>query len=85
MEANADAVRLVKPYVDAGDATNLASAKTYADGKLATLFKGAGDNLPTAADRIGQLFIKTGATNPGLYVSTGTTTPGWKAVSYEAE
>lgn len=75
MEANQNAVRLVKPYVDkkAGDAANASVGK---------LFKGEGDNLPTAADKIGQLFIKTGSTNPGLYVSTGTTKPGWKAVSH---
>lgn len=42
--------------------------------------KGKGDTLPDTADFVGQLFIKTGATNPGLYSATGTTTPGWKAV-----
>ena len=45
------------------------------------VIKGKADDLPTAADFAGQLFVKTGATNPGLYVSTGTTTPGWKAVA----
>ena len=79
MEPNQDAVRLVKPYVDkkAGEAASAA-----ANAAVGKLFKGEGDDLPTAADKIGKLFIKTGSTNPGLYVSTGTTTPGWKAVSH---
>lgn len=79
MEPNQDAVRLVKPYVDkkAGEAASAA-----ANAAVGKLFKGEGDDLPTAADKIGQLFIKTGSTNPGLYVSTGTTTPGWKTVTH---
>lgn len=44
--------------------------------------KGKGDTLPDAADFIGQLFVRTGETDPGLYVATGTTTPGWKTVSH---
>lgn len=29
-----------------------------------------GPNLPATADHIGQLFIRTGPTSPGLYVAT---------------
>lgn len=93
-EANADAVRLVKPYVDNAIAAAISSALTNAltaeDGAIKTAianavgkyFKGTGDSLPASADVIGQLFVRTGATSPGLYVSTGTTTPGWKTVSH---
>ncbi len=93
-EANADAVRLVKPYVENAIASAISSALTNAltadDGAIKTaianavkaIFAGTGDNLPAAADVVGQLFIRTGATSPGLYVSTGTTTPGWKTVSH---
>lgn len=93
-EANADAVRLVKPYVENAIAQAISQAITTAltadDGAIKTAianavgayFKGTGDNLPAAADLVGQLFIKTGSTNPGLYVSTGTTTPGWKTVTH---
>ena len=93
-EANADAVRLVKPYVENAIAAAISSALTNAltaeDGAIKTAianavgkyFKGTGDSLPASADVIGQLFVRTGATSPGLYVSTGTTTPGWKTVSH---
>ena len=93
-EANADAVRLVKPYVDNAIAAAISSAITSAltadDGAIKTAianavgkyFKGTGDSLPASADVVGQLFVRTGATSPGLYVSTGTTTPGWKTVSH---
>ena len=93
-EANADAVRLVKPYVDSAVAAAISSALTNAltadDGAIKTAianavgkyFKGTGDSLPASADMVGQLFVRTGATSPGLYVSTGTTTPGWKTVSH---
>ena len=93
-EANADAVRLVKPYVDNAIAAAISSALTNAltaeDGAIKTAianavgkyFKGTGDSLPASADVVGQLFVRTGATSPGLYVSTGTTTPGWKTVSH---
>ena len=93
-EANANAVRLVKPYVDNAIAAAISSAITSAltadDGAIKTaianalkgIFAGSGDDLPAKADVVGQLFIKTGNTNPGLYVSTGTTTPGWKTVSH---
>jgi hypothetical protein len=66
---NADAVRLVKPYID----------KAIADAVGA--FISTGGTLPTAAKNKGELFVKTGE-DAGLYVSTGTTTPGWKAVSH---
>lgn len=93
-EANADAVRLVKPYVDNAIAAAISSALTNAltadNGAIKTAianavgkyFKGTGDSLPASADMVGQLFVRTGATSPGLYVSTGTTTPGWKTVSH---
>jgi hypothetical protein len=93
-EANADAVRLVKPYVENAIASAISAALTNAltadDGAIKTAianavgayFKGTGDSLPASADVVGQLFVRTGATSPGLYVSTGTTTPGWKTVSH---
>ena len=93
-EANADAVRLVKPYVDNAIAAAISSAinnaLTAEDGAIKTaianavkgIFAGSGDSLPAKADVVGQLFIRTGATSPGLYVSTGTTTPEWKTVSH---
>ena len=93
-EANADAVRLVKPYVENAIAAAISPALTNAltadDGAIKTAianavgkyFKGTGDSLPASADVVGQLFVRTGATSPGLYVSTGTTTPGWKTVSH---
>ena len=59
-----------------------AKANAAAAAAVAVFFKGKADTLPTAADFIGQLFVRTGSTSPGLYVSTGTTTPGWKAVSH---
>ena len=66
---NADAVRLVKPYIDA------AIKEALGD------FINKGGALPTAAKAVGELFVKTGE-DAGLYISTGTTTPGWKAVSH---
>lgn len=92
-EANADAVRLVKPYVENAIASAISSALTNAltaeDGAIKTaignavktVYAGAGGTLPASSDKIGQLFVKTGDTNPGLYVSTGTTTPGWTLVA----
>ena len=71
---NKDVLRVIKGFID--EAVGGAEAKT------GEVYKGKGDDLPTSADYIGQLFIKTGSTNPGLYVATGTTTPGWKAVSH---
>lgn len=86
MEANQDAVRLVKPYVDQKITEAVATAGAAATTAVATatqgVIKGKADALPAAADFVGQLFIRTGATDPGLYVATGTTTPGWKAVSH---
>ena len=75
MNYNQDIWRVIEEKVNAvvGEATAAAVAK---------ITKGQGDTLPTAADFVGQLFVKTGTTNPGLYVSTCTTTPGWKAVSH---
>lgn len=67
---NKDAVRLVKPYIDAAIKEALGG------------FIVIGDTEPSSAAAVGQLFLRTGSTNPGLYVSTGTTTPGWKAVSH---
>ena len=92
-EANADAVRLVKPYVENAIAAAISSAITTAltadDGAIKTaianavktVYAGSGDTLPSSSDKIGQLFVKTGATNPGLYISAGTTTPGWTLVA----
>jgi hypothetical protein len=77
---------LVKPLFDkaledaASNATTIATAK--ANEAVGVLFCGTGADLPTKATYVGQLFIRTGATSPGLYVSTGTTTPGWKTVSH---
>ena len=87
---NQDAVRLVKPWVEETISNAIAAAITAEDGAIKTaidtavgeLFAGAGDDLPAAAAKVGQLFIKTGSTSPGLYVSTGTTTPGWKTVTH---
>ena len=88
-EANADAVRLIKPYVENAISAAISSALTADDGAIKTaianavkeVYAGSGGTLPAAADKIGQLFVKTGATNPGLYISTGTSTPGWTLVA----
>lgn len=69
--SNQDAVRLVETFV-----------KEEAAKAVGVFIKGKADDLPTAADFVGQLFVKTGTTNPGLYVATGTTTPAWKAVEH---
>lgn len=81
MNYNQDIWRLIKEKVEAEINAAKTAAETAAATELAKLTKGQGDNLPAAADFVGQLFVKTGATNPGLYISTGTTTPGWKAVA----
>ena len=78
MNYNQDAWRLVEEKVKAEISSAVSTAITNA---VKGVIKGKADDLPTAADFVGQLFVKTGATNPGLYVSTGTTTPGWKAVA----
>ena len=70
MNINADVLRVIKPYIDEA----IATATT-------AVYKGKGDDLPAAADKIGQLFVKTGATNPGVYIATGTTTPNWTLVA----
>ena len=75
MNYNQDAWRLVEAKVKAEISAAVSAATQGA-------IKGKADDLPTSADFVGQLFVKTGATNPGLYVSTGTTTPGWKAVTH---
>jgi hypothetical protein len=75
---NKDVLRVIKGYIDGA----LAETEASAEAKTGEIYKGKGDDYPTSADFVGQLFIKTGSTNPGLYVSTGTTTPGWKAVSH---
>lgn len=92
-EANADAVRLIRPYVENAISAAISSALTTAltadDGAIKTaianavkeVYAGSGGTLPAAADKIGQLFVKTGDTNPGLYIATGTTTPGWTLVA----
>jgi len=95
-EANADAVRLVKPYVERTVAAAITSA--LADGGavqtaiaaavkagVEALYLGSGDNLPTGKTAVvGQLFVRTGATSPGLYVCTAQTssTSTWKTVSH---
>lgn len=81
MAYNQDAWRMVEEKVTEKCDAAKAAAQTAAATELAKLFKGKADDLPAAADFIGQLFVKTGNTNPGLYISTGTTTPGWKAVA----
>ena len=78
MAYNEDAWRLVEEKVRevvSGAVTTAVSAA------VAGITKGKADDLPAAADFIGQLFVKTGNTNPGLYISTGTTMPGWKSVA----
>ena len=74
MPYNQDAWRLVEAKVKEEAATAGAAAVTEA-------LAGSGGDLPTSAAKIGQLFVKTGASNPGLYISTGTTTPGWTLVA----
>lgn len=52
---------------------------------VGSYFAGSGDNLPTSATAVvGQLFIKTGNTSPGLYVCTAATSSAstWKTVSH---
>lgn len=51
-------------------------------GAVAGVIAGSGDDLPASAAKVGQLFLKTGTTNPGLYISVGTTTPDWRNVAY---
>ena len=95
-EANANAVRLVKPYVERtvaaaitsalaeGGAVQTAIAEAVKAG-VEQLYVGSGDDLPTSKTaKIGQLFVKTGNTNPGLYVCTAQTssTSTWKAVEH---
>ena len=78
-----------KVYVNGGTAESasfaaLASgsdATTAATDAATSVLKGKGDSLPDAADNIGQLFIRTGATSPGIYMSSGTTTPGWTLIA----
>ena len=81
---NQDAWRMVEEKVkDEISASEEASAAT-AEQKAADavgVFISKGETLPSSAEMVGQLFVKTG-TSAGLYVSTGTTTPGWKAVSH---
>lgn len=62
--------------------TEIGASGSATAAKTATDFIAKADSLPAKADFIGQLFVRTGNTDPGLYVSTGTTTPGWKAVSH---
>lgn len=78
MGYNQDAWRMVEEKV-----TEVATsaANTAASAATQGLVKGKADTLPTSADFVGQLFIKTGTTNPGLYSATGTTTPGWTLVA----
>lgn len=94
--ANADAVRLVKPFVEQTVAAAIAGA--LADGGavkeaianavsagVSAIYLGSGDDLPTGKTaKVGQLFVKTGNTNPGLYVCTAQTssTSTWKAVEH---
>lgn len=84
---NQDAWRMVEEPVKAAidakiTAADIAgTAEEKAAAAVAVYIKGMADDLPAAADFIGQMFIKTGATNPGLYSSTGTTTPAWKKVT----
>lgn len=70
MPYNQDAWRLVEAKVK----------EAIADA-IGGVIAGSGDELPTSAAKVGQLFLKTGTTNPGLYSSTGTTTPNWTAVA----
>lgn len=80
---NQDAWRMVEQKVNEVVSSTVTSTVTSAvSAAVAGITKGKGDDLPAAADFVGQLFVKTGTTNPGLYVSTGTETPGWKAVSH---
>lgn len=78
MGYNQDAWRMVEEKVKAEASSAASSAASAA---TQGLVKGKGDSLPAAADFVGQLFIRTGTTNPGLYSATGTTTPGWTAVA----
>jgi hypothetical protein len=75
---NKDVLRVIKGYIDEA----LAETEASAEAKTGEIYKGKGDDLPTSADFVGQLFIKTGSTSPGLYVAPGTTTPGWKTVTH---
>lgn len=77
-----------KVYIDDGTSLSQiatsASTDTTAETKAAAavgVFISKAASLPTKADFVGQLFVKTGD-DAGLYVSTGTTTPGWKTVSH---
>lgn len=74
-------------HVNTGTADEASWAEIGASGsaaaaKTATDYIGKGDSLPASAAFVGQLFVRTGATSPGLYVSTGTSTPGWKTVTH---
>ena len=78
MNYNQDAWRLIEEKVNA--VVNSA-VSTAINAATQGAIKDKGDTPPDSADFVGQLFIRTGATDPGLYVSTGTTTPGWKLVA----
>lgn len=67
---NKDVIRVIESYIEEkiGDAL----------GDFIVI----SDSEPSSASKVGQLFLRTGSNNPGLYISTGTTTPGWKAVSH---
>ena len=80
---------LVKPLFDKALEDAAAAAEATATMKaaaaVAEVFLGSGASLPTGKTAVvGQIFIRTGATAPGLYVCTASTSSAstWKAVSY---
>ena len=81
-----------KVYIDDGtslseiatSASTDTTAETKAAAAVGTLFLGSGDSVPSGKGATkGQLFIRTGATSPGLYMCTvgGESTSTWTAVA----
>ena len=80
---------LVKPLIDKAledaSATASATATTKAAAAVAEVFLGSGASLPEGKTAVvGQIFIRTGATAPGLYVCTASTSSAstWKLASH---
>ncbi len=80
---------LVKPLIEDVLAQAVSAAEEKAQAKaqaaVSDLFLGFGDSLPEGKTaKVGQRFIRPGATAPGLYVCTAATSSAstWKTVSH---
>ena len=75
----------VVDFLEDAAATASATATTKAAAAVAEVFLGSGASLPEGKTAVvGQIFIRTGATAPGLYVCTASTSSAstWKLVSH---